>query len=367
MKILKFLALAVVCVVGLLIWQAPNIWSKMVGGTTGVTSHSLGDQVKADRILILGNSLTFYNDAPSLLADMLKKADPSGNYFLTSASWPGYTLNNHLNRKEVKELFTENWNTVILQGHSGAAFEGKGYVENSIKELLPLVEKSHAKPISVMTYADKCYFNNQSVISQSYREADRKLKVPTIAIGDMFFHIQETNPEIELYSPDSHHPGANGTFIYCLAIFKQLFGEEKFAKLANFTPKNLDPKVCKTLYECVRDWGTIAQSHPEYSAQLPDARMDIAEALLSENKYDDAENLLTRRIKAIDAAPPSELKLLPTAQTLLLLAQSQLAQDSAEKNKLAHDNLVRAEQIFLKVEGVNGDTVRRIKNVLNNK
>ncbi len=100
---------------------------------------------------------------------------------------------------------------------------------------------------------------------------------------------------------------------------------------------------------------------------MPDTRMDIAEALMSANKYDDAENLLTRRIKAIDAASPSELKLLPTAQTLLLLAQSQLAQDSADKTRLAHDNLVRAEQIFLKVEGVNGDTVRRIKSVLNNK
>lgn len=65
-------------------------------------------------------------------------------------------------------------------------------------------------------------------------------------------------------------------------------------------------------------------------------------------------------------ASPSELKLLPTGQTLVLLAQSQLAQDSTDKNKLAHDNLVRAEQIFLKVEGVNGDTVRRIKTVLNN-
>lgn len=366
MKILKYFALVVVCTVGLLIWQAPNIWSKMVGGTTGVTSHSLGDPNNADRILILGNSLTFFNDAPSLLADMLKEADPRGNHLLTSASWPGYTLNDHLKRKEVNDLFKENWNTVILQGHSGAAFEGKGYVESSIKEALPLVEKSHAKPISIMTYADKCYFNNQSVISQSYREADRKLEVPTIAIGDMFFHIQETNPEIELYSPDSHHPGPNGTFIYCLAIFKQLFGDEKFAKLANFTPRHIDPKICKTLYECVRDWRTTAQSHPEYSAQLPDARMDIAEWYISENKYDEAENLLTRRIKAIDAASPSELKLLPTAQTLLLLAQSQLAQDSADKNKLAHDNLVRAEQIFLKVEGVNGDTVRRIKNVLNN-
>lgn len=365
MKILKFLTLAVVGVVGLLIWQAPNIWSKMVGGTTGVTTHSLGEQVKANRILLLGNSLTFYNDAPSLLIEMLKEADPGGNYYLTSASWPGYTLNNHLKRKEVNDLFTQNWDTVILQGHSGAAFEGKGYVENSIKELLPFVEKSHAKPVSVMTYADKCYFNNQSVISQSYREAERTLKVPTIATGDMFFHIQETNPEIELYSPDSHHPGANGTFIYCLAIFKQLFGDEKFAKLANFTCKNLDPKVCKRLYECVQNWNTIAQAHPEYSAQLPDTRMDIAEVLISENKYDEAENLLTRRIKAIDAAFPSELKLLPTGQTLILLAQSQLAQDTPDKTKLAHDNLVRAEQIFLKVEGVNGDTVRRIKTVLN--
>ncbi len=245
MKILKYFALAVVFVVGLLIWQAPNIWSKMVGGTTGVTSHNLGDQVKADRILILGNSLTFYNDAPSMLADMLKKADPSGNYFLTSASWPGYTLNNHLKRKEVNDLLTENWNTVILQGHSGAAFEGKGYVENSIKELLPLVEKSHAKPISVMTFADKCYFNNQSVISQSYREADRKLKVPTIAIGDMFFHIQETNPEIELYSPDSHHPGANGTFIYCLAIFKQLFGDENSLNSPTSLPRISSPKFAR--------------------------------------------------------------------------------------------------------------------------
>lgn len=365
-KYLKCFAFAFLVVGAVILWQAPRIMSQIAGGTFGVTTYSLGDQKEADRLLILGNSLTFYNDSPSLLSQMLHKADPKGNYFITSAAWPSYTLENHLLQKEVNELFAQDWHTVILQGHSGATFEPKGYLLASIKQMLPLVEKSHAKPIDVMTYADKSYFNNQSVISQSYREAERQLKVPNISIGDMFFYIQETHPEIELYSPDFHHPGQNGTFIYCLAIFKKLYGDEKFARLADFAPNNIDPKLAKILYECVRDWDSIAISHPEYSAQLPDMRMDIAECWISENKYDEAEKLLTRRLKAIDAASANDLKNIPLGQTLLLLAQSQLAQDSPDKTKLAHDNLVRAEQIFLKVEGVNGDTVRRIKSVLNN-
>jgi len=339
--------------------------SKIAGGPVGVYSYWSGAIKKAERILILGNSLTFYNDSTQLLSEMIKQADPSLNYFITSAAWPGYTLDQHFVRQEVNVLLKKDWNTVILQGHSGASFEGKDYVINSVSKFLPLIEKCHAKPINIMTYADKFYFNNQSVISQSYREVDRKLKVPTIAVGDMYFHIQENYPDIELYSPDLHHPGPNGTFIYCLAIFKQLFGDEKFAKLADFAPKNFDPIICKKLYECVRDWDSIAQAHPEYSAQLPDARVDIAEYWLSENKYDQSEKLLTQRLEAIDAAFPSELKALPKGQTLLLLAQSQMAQENPDKMRLAHDNLVRAEQIFLKIEGVNGDTVRRIKNVLN--
>ena len=366
MKKWKAFLLTSVCVFAILVWQAPLILSKIAGGTIGVTSYQLGDPSKANRILILGNSLTFYNDSPALLADMLKQADPDGNYFITSAAWPGFTLENHLAKKEVQDLLAQKWNTIILQGHSGAAFESKGYLMASIERMLPLVQKSHAKPVCIMTYADKSYFNNQSVISQSYREVGNKLKVPTIATGDMFFYIQERNPEIELYSKDFHHPGPNGTFIYCLSLFKQLFGDDKFAKLADFAPRNYDPIICKKLYECVHDWNTIASSHPEYSAQLPDIRIDIAEQWLSENKYDDAEKLLTRRLTAIDEAFPSELKNLPKGQTLVLLAQSQLAQDTPEKTKFAHDNLVRAEQIFLKVEGVNGDTVRRIKTVLNN-
>lgn len=366
MKYLKCFAFAFLIVGAVILWQAPRIMSHIAGGTIGVTSYQLGDQSKANRILILGNSLTFYNDSPALLADMLKQADPDGNYFITSAAWPGFTLENHLAKKEVQDLLAQKWNTIILQGHSGAAFEPKGYLFASIQQMLPLVEKSHAKPIIIMTYADKFYFNNQSVISQSYREASDNLKVPTIATGDMFFYIQETCPDIELYSKDLHHPGPNGTFIYCLSLFKQLFGDDKFAKLADFAPGNYDPIICKKLYECVRDWNSIANSHPEYSARLPDMRMDIAEQWLSENKHDDGEKLLTRRLTAIDEAFPSELKNLPKGQTLVLLAQSQLAQDTPDKTKLAHDNLVRAEQIFLKVEGVNGDTVRRIKTVLNN-
>ncbi|MDX2105077.1 MAG: hypothetical protein SFY67_01625 [Candidatus Melainabacteria bacterium] len=365
MKKWKVLILASVAVGTLLIWQAPRILSKMLGGTIGVTTYSIGDQTKAERILILGNSLTFYNDAPALLVEMLKRADPQGNYFITSAAWPGFTLENHLARKDVNDLLEKKWNTVILQNHSGAAFEKKNYILNAMQQALPLVEKTGGKPISIMTYADKFYFNNQSVISQSYREAERELKVPTISAGDMFFHIQETNPEIELYSPDLHHPGANGTFIYCLAIFKKLFGNEKFAKLGDFAPDEFDPIICKKLYECVRDWDAIAKDHPEYTAQLPDERVDIAEYLLSENKYDESEKLLTRRLQAIDAAFPSEQKNLPKGQTLLLLAQSQMSQENPDKMRLAHDNLVSAEQIFLKVEGVNGDTVRRIKSVLN--
>lgn len=331
----------------------------------GIRTHMEHKTPESTKILLLGNSLTYYNNGPGLFSSMIRFIDPNCKCTVVSGLWPGISLTSISKKSEAQKLLSKiKWNYVILQEFSGEAFKGPDAVEQGMKTLLPAVNSCGAKAICVMTFADKTNHFHQSVISQSYKDATSHLKVPHIPLGNMFFYLEETQPTIDLYDADHHHPGAQGTYLYMLALCKQIFGNEKFQKLKNFRTPGLDEKTCLAIYNCVENWEQIEKAHPELIADIPGNREDIAEYWLKHGKSKQAEELLLRRLKHIEAKSPQNKPSLSLGHTLLSLAKAQLEQNTHQKNALAHDNLVRAEQVFLKLEGVNGKTVKRIKEVL---
>lgn len=334
-------------------------WTQSIG----LRKNAHKENAAALQILMLGNSLTYYNNGPGMLATMLKHADPGIGFNIISGLWPGISLTRTSQKKDVKELLTQKWNYVFLQEFSGEAFKGSDAVEKGLNTVVPAVNNGSTKVFCVMTFADKTSYFHQSIISQSYKDASEELKVPYIPVGNMFFYVEETNPRINLYDADNHHPSAQGTYLYMLAVCKELLSKDKFQKLKSFTPQGMHSDIAQALFKCVDNWEQIEKSHPEFSANVPGSREDIADYWLSHGRAKQAEELLLRRLKDIDQKTP-DAKTLSAGHTLMSLAKAQMELNTPEKNALAHDNLVRAEQIFLKLEGVNGATARRIKQVL---
>jgi hypothetical protein len=222
------------------------------------------------KILFIGNSFTYVNDVPSIFAWMVKKQQPNYHFQIVSFSLPSYTLTQHSERPEIKNLLAkQSWNLVVLQDQSSAPFRGQLALNESFEALLPLIKIAKAKPLAVMTWADRGHVSDQSFISQTYRRTGQYLHMNVIPVGDLFFYVQEKYPDICLYSEDDHHPSIAGSYLYALAVYAHIFGRQNLAAIEN-NDKSAPPikaDVAKILSMCVHDWPSICRIHPEFTEE----------------------------------------------------------------------------------------------------
>jgi len=222
------------------------------------------------KILFIGNSFTYVNDVPSILAWMVKKQQPNYHFQIVSFTLPSYTLMQHAERPEINNLLSkQSWNFVVLQDQSGAAFRGQSSINESFETLMPLIKAAKAKPLAVMTWADRGHNTDQSVISQTYRRTGQYLNINVLPVGDLFFHVQEQYPAIGLYSEDDHHPTIAGSYLYALVVYAHIFGRQNLPVIEN-NDRSAPPikaDVARILSMCVHDWPSICKTHPEFTEE----------------------------------------------------------------------------------------------------
>lgn len=177
------------------------------------------------RILMLGNSFTFYNDLPSKLAA------------LTSAEVVHHTrggarLSEHLNAKvemgsrTIASLQDEPWDYVILQEMSNAPITARKSFLNSVSRLCGHIHAIGATPVLFATWAyrrDHPKFSKMKIsydvmaakISAAYHEAAELGDALLADVGLAFYNIDKDGhaPEAHkaLYATDGSHPSEAGT------------------------------------------------------------------------------------------------------------------------------------------------------------
>ena len=140
------------------------------------------------RILMLGNSLTYYNDLPQILADRLDAevvAHTRGGAYLEEHLDP----ESELGAKTLPALENETWDYVILQEYSNGAILRRDSFFESVDKLSRLARKAGAVPMLYMTWA---YFPS-SKYYEAFDEEDRNFEVMTMRLLSAYREIAEDN------------------------------------------------------------------------------------------------------------------------------------------------------------------------------
>ena len=104
---------------------------------------------KVTRILMVGNSSTFFNNMPQMLQEMAN-AD-GNNCIVKSITGNGFKLSEFANKtsEESKELYnaleTQQWDYVVLQEYRERIIQNPQTTKKSIDALLPYINKAGAK------------------------------------------------------------------------------------------------------------------------------------------------------------------------------------------------------------------------------
>lgn len=239
-----------------------------------------GQQTK--RVLFLGNSYTYANDMPQLLADM---ANSTGKTLVFDIHAPGgYYIAQHLtNPTSLAKIASGNWDHVVLQDQSMALAYPSTYM-NFLPYCVKLdsVIKVHNPCAQTMFYSTwgrksgdayvctppecpvdtvitRTYYQMDSTITSHYKLFADSVKASMTPVGASWRYIRQNYPSIELFQPDDSHPSLAGSYAAACCFYATLFRSDPTSITFNSglsvtDAANIRHAVKQTVYDHLSDW-----------------------------------------------------------------------------------------------------------------
>ncbi|MBY0503523.1 MAG: hypothetical protein K2X03_06430 [Bryobacteraceae bacterium] len=183
------------------------------------------------RVLFVGNSYTYYNSLPSMVEEL---AQAAGLDIETKAfTRGGSTLLEMELHPELRALFNEKWDYVVLQEQSTLGFSSwngelsvndPAYFLQGARLLAQRAKASNAKLILYATWARKKRPEIQSHLDYGYQAAAREVNATIAPVGRAWAAVRELQPSLELFDPDGSHPSANGSYLGACVIMRTILG-----------------------------------------------------------------------------------------------------------------------------------------------
>ena len=177
--------------------------------------------VKNWRILFVGNSLTYVNDLPSMIAAIARQDSTIISY--TSLLFPDYSLEDHWKEGKVQaEIENGGYDFVVAQQGPSALPESQVLLLEYATKFAEICKKHHSKLVLYMVWPSKARsFDLDNVIS-SYTHAAEKTSSLLCPAGLAWKYAWEADPALPLYSSDNFHPSVAGSLLAAVTIYGSL-------------------------------------------------------------------------------------------------------------------------------------------------
>ena len=181
------------------------------------------------RILMLGNSYTFYHDMPDMLAELTGAevvAHTRGGAHLAEQLNP----ETKMGASTLESLEHERWDFVIMQEMSNAPVTSKDSFMKSVSCLCEKIHSAGAVPILYATWAykedgekmdsmDITYEQMYQGMYSAYHEAAKSNQALIADVGKKFYELSKNQ---NLYEEDGSHPNEDGSRIGAKLLSEQI-------------------------------------------------------------------------------------------------------------------------------------------------
>jgi hypothetical protein len=191
-------------------------------------------QAACTRVLFIGNSYTYVNDLPSMLAAL---ARAGGHQIETGmAAEGGLTLADHVASTATQaKLGSAHWDIVVLQEQSQIPAIAQFRADQmypAARQLIRTIRLDGAKPMFYLTWAHRDgwpenglpdYARMQAQIDQGYLAIGRELGVAVAPVGRAWATVVSQNPRPGLWQDDGSHPTTAGTYLAAAVFYAAIF------------------------------------------------------------------------------------------------------------------------------------------------
>jgi len=176
------------------------------------------------RILWIGNSYTFVNDLPKIIAQLADSSHVDRKPEVTGILKGGELLKGHWANPALQEALTQRWDVVVVQEQSTTPITAPDTLLKYGTLIGAAAHKSGAKVVLYVTWPQKKRPAAADTIVAAYRALGNAIHAQLALVGPAWMNVLAQDPSTELYMSDGSHPDAQGSYIAACVFYEVLFG-----------------------------------------------------------------------------------------------------------------------------------------------
>ncbi len=177
------------------------------------------------RVLLIGNSLTAYNDLPAIV-EALAKAGGQPALDWKSVLLPGTSLEDQWRDGQARKAIGQGpWDYVVLQQGPSALDESRRSLLDYVARFAKEIRAAGARPAIYMVWPSSSRTSDFDDVSQSYRMAARQVDGLLFPVGEAWRAAWKRDSKLALYSKDGLHPTPAGSYLAALVMYGRLYGK----------------------------------------------------------------------------------------------------------------------------------------------
>jgi hypothetical protein len=207
---------------------------------------SSGDPAEGPlRVLFIGNSLTYANDLPAMVAALAGPSAGAVRIEVQDASNPNYALEDHwADPRTMDALDQGGWDVVVLQQGPSSLPENQANLRDFATRFADRIRSLGGAPALYMVWPDVTRLSFFDAVSLSYRAAAEAAGAALYPAGEAWRAAWLEDASLTLYGGDGYHPSVLGSYLAALTIYRGLTHRSVIGALA---PEGVSGEVAAIL------------------------------------------------------------------------------------------------------------------------
>jgi hypothetical protein len=190
------------------------------------------------RVLFVGNSHTYYNDMPAMIAGLVQATPGARPFFFRMEAPAGARLLDHLAKGRVATALSEQrFDHVVLQEQqqlpSFSREQRQRDFEAPARTLDVMIRAAGARAWLYMPWArrdgdrdnrpDDTYEQMHARAREGYADLSRAIEAPTVPVGLVWKRVVGTHPDLPLWDADGYHATPAGSYLAACMFYKAFY------------------------------------------------------------------------------------------------------------------------------------------------
>ncbi|MCB9378217.1 MAG: hypothetical protein H6511_05565 [Holophagales bacterium] len=179
----------------------------------------LAGEASARRVLFVGNSLTYANDLPAMVAALSRRGGGEPALEVEAATLPNASLEDHWAKKEaLRAIERGGWSAVVLQQGPSSLPENRANLVAWTKRFAKRIRAIGARPALYTVWPAAARAGDFPRVEASYAAAAEAVDGLLLPAGAAWRAAWRRDPDLPLYASDGFHPSPLGTYLAAIVI-----------------------------------------------------------------------------------------------------------------------------------------------------